>query len=608
MKTKEKTSKKFNFWPYFGKHKGAISMYILLYVIQLGMQLFASIYIAEILVKITEGVYFLAIKMFALYTVLGVLDRVLNFIRHYVYNKTSLKVINAMAVDVAVQAFNISDAAYSTHGTASFTRRIANDPDVIFSNLTFIVDSISEITSSLFMIIYISVINVYVGIIALAGIVILSVLEFVRHRVVKQRRKVLYKKGEEVSSLLTEVVKSEKDIKSLNLEQKLKEDLIVKNDDYAKLNVKTTVVARSFWDVRFIIIQLLTLSIVALSLVFMDKGLMTLAGFMIVWSNKGRINVLSSMFGSIVDYFTNVKLATERINELYEDEEYEIEKFGKRNLKNVKGRITFDKVGFSYTEYKDKTPEEIKQEIKHNKKHKVKEKVKPRVAVGKNKVLENLSFEVEPNTTVAFVGKSGSGKTTILNLMAKMIEANKGRVCIDGVNIKSLSKETIRTSISLVNQFPYIFDMTIRENLILAKPDATEEEIQQAVKASALSEFIDQLPEKLETRVGESGIKLSGGQRQRVAIARAMLRKTPIIIFDESTSSLDNLSQNMVKQSIENIKGKTTVVIVAHRLSTIKNADVIFFLDGGKIVDQGTFEELYKRNKAFKTMFLAENI
>ena len=128
------------------------------------------------------------------------------------------------------------------------------------------------------------------------------------------------------------------------------------------------------------------------------------------------------------------------------------------------------------------------------------------------------------------------------------------------------------------------------------------------IEESALEDFIAELPEGINTKVGESGIKLSGGQKQRLAIARAMLRRSPIIIFDESTSSLDNISQNQIKKSIDNIKGKSTIVIVAHRLSTIKNVDKIFFLEHGEIVDSGTFEELYKRNKKFKTIFLAENI
>ena len=209
---------------------------------------------------------------------------------------------------------------------------------------------------------------------------------------------------------------------------------------------------------------------------------------------------------------------------------------------------------------------------------------------------------------MAFVGKSGSGKSTILSLISKMLEADGGQVLIDGVDIKTLDKDTLRRSISLVNQFPYIFDMTIKDNLLLAKDDASEEEIEKAIEDSYLKEFIDTLPNGIETVVGESGIKLSGGQRQRLAIARALLRQTSIIIFDESTSSLDNFAQEHIKKCIDNLKGKSTIVIVAHRLSTIKNVDNIFFLEKGKIVDEGTFDTLFKNNQEFKNMFMVENL
>ena len=329
---------------------------------------------------------------------------------------------------------------------------------------------------------------------------------------------------------------------------------------------------------------------------------------MVIYTNRFEIGYLSDLLSDFTDFSTDISLAVSRVSELYEDDEYELEKFGSKSLKNIKGKIEFKNVDFAYTEYKEKTDEEIKAEIKENKKKKLKAKVKSRIETGKKPVLNKMNFVIEPNTTVSFVGVSGSGKSTILNLISKMYEVDGGKVLIDGVDIKTLNKETLRSAISLVNQFPYIFDMTIKENLILAKPDATDEEINLAIKESALEDFIAELPQGVDTYVGEGGIKLSGGQKQRVAIARAMLRKSPIIIFDESTSSLDNISQNQIKKSIDNIKGKSTIVIVAHRLSTIKNVDKIYFLENGEIADSGTFSELYKNNKKFKHIFNAENI
>jgi ATP-binding cassette subfamily B protein len=414
--------------------------------------------------------------------------------------------------------------------------------------------------------------------------------------------------SEKVDSLLNEIVRSERDVKSLNLEQTLKTKTEEGFNDYKKKYLTFERWDWSLWTATNGLITILQSLVLVLSVVFMDKGLMTLAAFMIIYSNRHAFFFLTRILGNVANYFTEISVALERINELYTNQEYKMEHFGNRNLKEIKGKIEFKNVSFSYPEFKERDKKEIEQEKKYNKKHKIKTPVQKRIEIGRKQVLNKMNFEIEPNTTVSFVGVSGSGKSTILNLISKMYEVDKGKVMIDGVDVKTLSKETMRKAISLVNQSPYIFDMTIKENLLLSKPDATEEEITTAIKESALEDFIADLPEGINTKVGESGIKLSGGQKQRLAIARAMLRKSPIIIFDESTSSLDNISQNQIKKSIDKINGKSTVVIVAHRLSTIKNVDKIFFLEHGEIVDQGTFKELYKNNKKFKTIFLAENI
>ena len=286
---------------------------------------------------------------------------------------------------------------------------------------------------------------------------------------------------------------------------------------------------------------------------------------------------------------------------LFDEDEFKTEKFGNIFLEKVKGYIEFNNVSYSFKEY-----EYINERTNKNKRNK--EKKREKKLISENIVLQNMSFKIQPNTTVAFVGKSGSGKSTILNLISKMLVADSGKVLIDDININDLDKKTLRNAISLVNQFPYIFDMTIKENLLLAKEDATDSQIREALTQSSLIEFVDSLPKGIDTKVGESGIKLSGGQKQRLAIARALLRNSSIIIFDESTSSLDNFAQEDVKKSIDAIKGKSTIIIVAHRLSTIKNVDKIFFLNQGEIVDSGTFDELFKKNENFKAMFLVENI
>ena len=608
MKSKEKASKKFNFWPYFAKHKLAIGFYLTYLLIDVAIQTFYAIFGATILVAIAEGDYLLAIDKFLVMLVVILFSLMLQYIRHIIYFKTSNKVVNDMRVDIAIHSFNISDRAYADHKTSNFTQRIGSDPKTIFDSLHNLVRYIQRILTAVIMVIYIVVVSPVLGSIGVVTIASLIVLEKFRKKVNKKNRKELHTRSEKTGALLNEIVRSQKDIKSLNLEKELKKNIITLTDSQAEQSVKTDATNIRLMVIKASLINILITILIVLALAFLDKGLITLTIYMVIHNNRHQISNLSEYLGDVFSFVTDIDLAVMRIGELFEDDEYSLDKFGTKELKNVQGEIEFKNVGFGYIEYKEKTEEEIKEEIKQNKKNKIKTRVKTRVAIGKKQVFNNINFKIEPNTSVAFVGKSGSGKTTILNLISKMYEVDKGKVLIDGVDVKKLSKDTLRSSISLVNQFPYIFDMTIKENMLLAKPDATDEEINLAVKEAALDDFIETLPNGLDTKVGESGIKLSGGQKQRVAIARAMLRKSSIVIFDESTSSLDNIAQAQIKKSIDNIKGKSTVVIVAHRLSTIKNVDKIFFLEEGEIVDSGTFKELYKRNKNFKQIFLAENI
>ena len=223
-------------------------------------------------------------------------------------------------------------------------------------------------------------------------------------------------------------------------------------------------------------------------------------------------------------------------------------------------------------------------------------------------MLKGINFKVEAGDNIAIVGRSGAGKSTIVSLIPKLYECEEGEVLIDGKDIKTLSKQSLRKNISLVNQSPYIFNLSIRENLLLAKKDATEEELVNALQKASLYDFVQGLEQGLDSIVGENGVKLSGGQKQRLAIARALLKDSKIIIFDESTSSLDNFAQEEVKEAIQNLSGNRTVITVAHRLSTIKNAQKIYFIDDGKIIDSGDFDELLNGCEEFAKLFSVENI
>lgn len=207
-------------------------------------------------------------------------------------------------------------------------------------------------------------------------------------------------------------------------------------------------------------------------------------------------------------------------------------------------------------------------------------------------VLKHISFKVNKGETIALVGNSGGGKSTIVSLIPRFYDINNGEIKIDGINIKQYTLNSLRKNISVVFQDNFLFSGTIRENILLGKLDASEEDIQKAIKMAYLDEFVASLKEGLNTQIGERGMLLSGGQKQRVAIARAFLKDAPIVILDEATSALDNKSEAIVQKAIDNLMQSKTVFVIAHRLSTIKNADRIAVINEGQLVELGSHDEL----------------
>ena len=206
--------------------------------------------------------------------------------------------------------------------------------------------------------------------------------------------------------------------------------------------------------------------------------------------------------------------------------------------------------------------------------------------------LKGVSIKIKPLSLVALVGESGSGKSTMLDLLLKFDEPYKGFISIDGQDLKSVSPDSVRRNVSIVNQDIMLFDSTIEENIKYGSNKASKKELREAVKAAAAEDFVDSLPEKYDTRVGQFGIQLSGGQKQRVAIARAIFRDSKIMVFDEATSSLDQSSEQIITEAIEKLKSHKTIILVTHRLSSIQNADCIYVLKDGKIVEHGKHKEL----------------
>ncbi|HOA40044.1 MAG: ABC transporter ATP-binding protein [Halanaerobiales bacterium] len=243
-------------------------------------------------------------------------------------------------------------------------------------------------------------------------------------------------------------------------------------------------------------------------------------------------------------------------------------------LKDVRGEIEYRNVSFSYD--------------------------------NDSQVLEDINLKIKSGETIAFVGPSGAGKTTLCNLLPRFYEINKGAILLDGIDIRDLSLKSLRANIGIVQQDVFLFNGTIRDNIAYGKPGATDEEIVEAAKKAAAHDFIMELSNGYETEIGERGVKLSGGQKQRISIARTFLKNPPILILDEATSSLDNESERVIQQSLDQLaKGRTTLII-AHRLSTIQNADRIIVLAEEGIVQEGTHNTLINSKGLYRDLYLSQ--
>ena len=243
---------------------------------------------------------------------------------------------------------------------------------------------------------------------------------------------------------------------------------------------------------------------------------------------------------------------------------------GAKEMNKCEGEISFDRVSFSYT---------------------------PGV-----QVLDDISFTCRPGEMLALVGPTGVGKTTITQLISRFYEPDQGRIMIDGQDIRDVTIESLRRNISVVLQDTFLFNGTIAENISYARPEATMEEVREAAKAANIDEEIMAMPDGYETRTGERGVKLSGGQKQRIAIARAILRRSPIIVLDEATAAVDVETEQQIRNAINSLAGKRTIIAIAHRLSTIRTADQILVIEEGKVSERGTHEELLKLNGTYAHM------
>lgn len=326
-----------------------------------------------------------------------------------------------------------------------------------------------------------------------------------------------------------------------------------------------------------------TITDIAPLLVILYAGYQVINGDMSIGVMVAFYAYIDRLYGPLrrlVSSSTTLTQSIASMDRMFEllDEPYDVQnKPGAQPIKRVNGELVFDQVAFVYEE-------------------------------GGQEVLKGMDFRIAPGQTAAFVGMSGGGKSTIVSLIPRFYDVTKGAVRIDGQDVRNIDVHSLREQIGIVLQDNILFSDSVKQNILMGRPDATDEEVIAAAKAANAHDFIMGLPEGYDTKVGERGVKLSGGQKQRVAIARVFLKNPPILVLDEATSALDLESEALIQDSLDRLAHDRTTIVIAHRLSTITHADQIFVVDHGEVIEQGTHAELMEQQGAYYKLYQIQHL
>ena len=522
--------------------------------------------------ELKKALIFLGIYLLIELTLDGVLVHKANSMLYKVESLLTRK----LGFNTYKKALDLPSVAYEKYSSGEIINRITNDADTLSFAFGRLLNMFSSVIASLIIIVYVFMNSYIIGI----EIILLVGLLFYIIKIYNPKLKNIHterkKEQDKFTSLTTESIRGIREIKTLGIKNNLIENMrdiikIIFNKSEREIDIQ-----KEFNIITRFIKTLLEVGVFATCVVLMYFKMISLTFFIAMTYYVYRYMWLIENLNDLTQTYQKTVVSISRVNEILENKLYEDEKFGSIELNNIKGVIEFKNVTFAYPE------EDI--------------------------TLNDFNIKLEPNKKIAIVGPSGQGKSTLFNLITRIFDAEKGEILLDGINIKNLSEDTLRKSISIIRQEPFIFNRTILENFKLINKDITLEEVRKYTKMAYLDDYIMSLPKKYDTILGEGGVNLSGGQKQRLSIARTLSKQSKIILFDEATSALDNNSQEYIKKSIDNLVKDHTVIIVAHRLSTIVDADIIYLIKGGKVVASGKHEYLLEKNKMYKSLYKKESL
>ena len=518
-----------------------------------------------------------AIIYLLVYLGIGLLLRVVvTQIASSIMHKLESLLTRRIGFNIYTKALDLPAVAFEEKSSGEIINRITNDSESLSVSFERLLNTFTSLIGSLIIIVYIFINSWIIGleIVLFLGVLLLILKKF--NPLLKDINKQIKERKDNFTSLVTESIRGIREIKTLGIKKSLINDISDINDDIYGKSKEEIELNKKFWIFTRTLRYFLEVGVFITCVILIYYKQINLTFFIAMTYYVYRYMWLIDEINDLSQTYQKVIVSLGRVNEILENRLYKDEYFGTKTIDNLKGIVEFKNVTFAY-------PKEAN-------------------------TLNKFNLKLEPNKKIAIVGASGQGKTTLFNLMTRIFDAKEGKILLDGIDIKELTEEELRKNISIIRQEPFIFNRTIKENFKLIDKDITLDEIRKYAKMAYLDEYIMSLPKKYDTILGEGGVNLSGGQKQRLSIARTLSKKSKVILFDEATSALDNNSQEYIKKAIDNLVKDHTVIIVAHRLSTIIDADIIHVIDKGKLAASGTHEELLKTSKIYKRLYETESL
>lgn len=525
--------------------------------------------------SITQNSLKQAIIYITIYFALEVIfDTALYLKADSMLKKLESKLTNKLGFNTYKKALNLPSYAYEKTSSGEIINRITSDTDTLSSSFGQVLDLVTSLIGTFIIMIYILFNSILIGLEIIIFIIFLYFIIKKYTPALKQTHKKRKEEQDKFTSLTTESIRGIREIKTLGIKNNLIINMKEVINDIFNQTKKEIDIRKQFKIKTRLLRTTLEFLVFVTCIYLYYKHKITLTFLIAMTYYVYRFMYLIDNINDLSETYQRVMVSLTRVNEILENRLYEDDKFGEKELINPKGIIEFKDVTFNYPE------EDI--------------------------ILKDFNLTIAPNKKIAIVGKSGQGKSTIFNLLTRIFDPTSGEILIDGINIKDLTEESLRNNISIIRQEPFIFNRTIKENFEILNPKIELKEIRKYCKIAYLDDYIESLPKKYDTMLGEGGINLSGGQKQRLSIARTLAKQSKMILFDEATSALDNNSQEYIKKAIDSLVKDHTVIIVAHRLSTIEDADIIYVVDDGKIVSSGTHKELLNKSEIYKKLYNTE--